>query len=115
MRLRLQPTLVFEASTPMGARAIRALLALWRAALLSAAIFVVVEAGDYMEFQESLLRPAYRVAFRAAAGLERLPYQVGRAIPLLKAPSSVAFPCGLGRPNPIPMVPSGIAGPEGFG
>lgn len=51
MRLRIQSPLVLETSTPMGERVARALLALWRAALLSATIYFVVVGRDYMEFR----------------------------------------------------------------
>ena len=47
------------------------------------------------------------MALQAASGLEWLPYQVGRAVPALKAPSEVSFNCGLGRLDPIPMATGG--------
>ena len=59
MRLRIQSPLVLQADTPMGERGIRALLALWRAALLSAAVYFVARGRDYMEFRESPMAPAY--------------------------------------------------------
>lgn len=94
MRLRIQSPLVLETSTPMGERVARALLALWRAALLSATIYFVVEGSFWLDYQEMPLRPTYHRIFKVAAALEWLPYRVGKIVPALRAPSGIVQTCG---------------------
>ena len=98
MRARFQPVLVIQTSSRAGHLAVRAALALWRAALISACIFFVLEGATYLAFQESPLAWFYKGAARCATGLEWIPYQVGKAIPLLRVPDDLAVLCYFRQP-----------------
>ena len=89
---------------------VRCLIALWRATLLSVAIFVALEGATYLAFQESPLAWLYQAVARLAVGLEWLPYQVGKLIPTLHVPNDLAVLCGFKRL----ALPSVLINPNGL-
>ena len=108
MSIRFQPVLVIQTSSRLGHLAVRAALAFWRAALLSATLFVVVCGSWQVDSDGGAFRFLIRPLMTVATWLMWLPWQVGRLVPALQVPQGIAIQCGFEQ-----LVIPSFVGPAG--